>query len=69
MKEGGVLCHLSMPAAIGNRQILRWVEGHQLDPNPNTGKPFRSSTETRVATNTVYLSAGHPSRIELPICK
>jgi putative CocE/NonD family hydrolase len=53
--------------------------GHQLrvqvtsssapgyDPNPNTGAPFRSSDETRVAHNTIYLDGRHASGIVLPV--
>ena len=39
----------------------------RFDPNPNTGHPFRADKETRVATNTVHLSAEHASYILLPI--
>src|SRR5262249_21812045 len=35
----------------------------RFDPNPNTGHAFRADKETRVATNTVYFSREHPSRI------
>jgi predicted acyl esterase len=41
----------------------------RFDPNPNTGLPFRSSNETRLATNTVHFSTQYPSRVELPIYK
>jgi len=41
----------------------------RFDPNPNTGRPFRSSPQTRIATNTVYFSTKYPSRIVLPIYK
>jgi predicted acyl esterase len=41
----------------------------RFDPNPNTRLPFRSSNETRVATNTVRFSTQYPSRVELPIYK
>jgi hypothetical protein len=37
------------------------------DPNPNTGAPFRSSPATRVASNTVYCDASHPSHVLLPL--
>ncbi len=37
------------------------------DPNPNTGAPFRANSETKVATNTVYVDARRPSRIVLPV--
>jgi len=38
-----------------------------FDPNPNTGEPFRASARTRVARNTVYVDASHPSGILLPV--
>jgi predicted acyl esterase len=41
----------------------------KFDPNPNTGKPMRADSETRVATNTVHHSRVHPSRVLLPIVK
>jgi predicted acyl esterase len=41
----------------------------RFDPNQNTGHEFRADKETRVATNTIYFSAEHPSRIVLPIHK
>jgi predicted acyl esterase len=39
----------------------------RFEANPNTGKPFRADKETRVAKNTIHLSAKHPSSILLPI--
>jgi hypothetical protein len=39
----------------------------RFDPNPNTGKPLRADTETRVAKNTIHHDRAHPSRILLPI--
>jgi hypothetical protein len=39
----------------------------RFDPNPNTGRPFRSDNETVVATNTIHLDAGHPSHLVLPV--
>lgn len=39
----------------------------RFEANPNTGKPFRADKETRVARNTVHLSAKHASRIVLPV--
>jgi predicted acyl esterase len=39
----------------------------RFDPNPNTGHAFRADKESRVATNTVYFSKEHPSRILLPV--
>jgi len=38
-----------------------------FDPNPNTGEPFRDSPATRVAQNTVYFDASHPSHVLLPL--
>lgn len=37
------------------------------DRNPNTGGSLADSTETRVATQTIYHDAEHPSRVTLPI--
>lgn len=37
------------------------------DRNPNTGARFRTSEETRVARNTIYMDARHPSHILLPV--
>jgi putative CocE/NonD family hydrolase len=39
------------------------------DPNPNTGAPFRASEETREASVRLYVDAGHPSQVILPIVK
>jgi predicted acyl esterase len=39
----------------------------RFEPNPNTGHAFRADKETRVAKNTLHLSADHPSRIMLPL--
>jgi putative CocE/NonD family hydrolase len=39
----------------------------RFEANPNTGRPFRADKETRVAKNTVHLSAKYPSRIVLPV--
>jgi putative CocE/NonD family hydrolase len=38
----------------------------RFDPNPNTGHAFRADKETRVAANTLHLSAKYPSHILLP---
>ncbi len=40
-----------------------------FDPNPNTGAPFRSSTHTAVATNTIHIGGATPSRIMLPVAQ
>ena len=39
----------------------------RFDPNPNTGKPLRADSETRIAKNTIHHDRAHPSRILLPI--
>lgn len=41
----------------------------RFDPNPNTGRPLRADKETRVAKNTIHLSARYPSRLLLPVVK
>lgn len=38
-----------------------------LDPNPNTGAPFRANGETRKANVKVYMDSGHPSHLLLPV--
>jgi hypothetical protein len=59
----------------------RFVKGHRIrldisssnfpnyDPNPNTGEPIGYHTHTRVALNSVYHDAKHPSRLLLPLRK
>jgi predicted acyl esterase len=37
-----------------------------FDPNPNTGEPFRSSSRTQIATNTVYSGGVRASALLLP---
>jgi uncharacterized protein len=49
------------------RVLISSSNSPRFDPNPNTGHPFRADKETRAATNTVHLSAGHPSHIILPV--
>jgi putative CocE/NonD family hydrolase len=39
------------------------------DPNPNTGEPFRASTATRVATNTIHVDRERPSYLALPVTR
>lgn len=39
----------------------------RFEPNPNTGKPSGMDGQTKVATNTIYLDAKHPSHILLPV--
>lgn len=41
----------------------------RFEPNPNTGDPHPVNGKTRVATNTLHLSAQHPSRILLPVAR
>ena len=41
----------------------------RFDPNPNTGQPWTPDGETRIATNTLHVSAQHPSHIILPQCR
>ncbi len=41
----------------------------QFDVNPNTGAPLWSSGETRIAHQTVYHDAEHPSHIVLPVIR
>jgi hypothetical protein len=38
-----------------------------FDPNPNTGEPFRVSSHSRPARNTIHLGGEHPSHVLLPI--
>jgi putative CocE/NonD family hydrolase len=39
----------------------------RFDVNPNTGEPLGDYRRTRVAVNTIYHDAAHPSHITLPI--
>ncbi len=39
----------------------------RFDPNPNTGAGFRENDDTRIATNTVYLSKKRPSQVLLSL--
>ena len=39
----------------------------RFDVNPNTGEPLNQNRRWRVAENSVYHDAQHPSRIILPI--
>ena len=57
----------------------RFVRGHRIrldisssnfphfDANPNTGEPEARSRSRRAATNRIYLEAGHPSHVVLPV--
>jgi uncharacterized protein len=39
----------------------------RFDMNPNTGEPLNEQRQSQIATNTVYHSQQHPSRIRLPV--
>ena len=39
----------------------------RFDVNPNTGEPLNDNRRWRIAQNTVYFDAQHPSRIVLPV--
>jgi hypothetical protein len=39
----------------------------RFDVNPNTGGPLNAHTHTRIATNTIFHDADHPSRLVLPV--
>ncbi len=39
----------------------------RFDVNPNTGEPINQNRRWRIADNSVYHDAQHPSRIILPI--
>jgi len=39
----------------------------RFDVNPNTGEPLNDNRQTKIAINTVYHDAEHPSQIVLPI--
>ena len=39
----------------------------RFDVNPNTGEPLNNNRRWQIARNTIYLDAGHPSHIVLPI--
>jgi len=39
----------------------------KFDVNPNTGEPDGKALRKRIARNTVYVDAGRPSLIRLPI--
>jgi putative CocE/NonD family hydrolase len=39
----------------------------RFEPNPNTGKPSGMDDETKIATNTIYVDAEHPSHILAPV--
>lgn len=39
----------------------------QFDRNPNTGEPFGTTSNTKVATQKIHHTAAHPSHIVLPV--
>jgi putative CocE/NonD family hydrolase len=39
----------------------------RFDVNPNTGEPLNGNRRVRTAVNAVWLDAGHPSRVVLPV--
>jgi putative CocE/NonD family hydrolase len=39
----------------------------RFDVNPNTGEPLNNNRRWRIAANTVYMDAKHPSQIVLPM--
>jgi predicted acyl esterase len=41
----------------------------RFEPNPNTGKPYLSDDEPRIAHNTIYHDTNRPSRITLPVTR
>jgi putative CocE/NonD family hydrolase len=53
----------------GHRLRVDLTSSHfpQFDRNPNTGKPFGTGTEMRIARQTIYHTAGQPSHILLPV--
>ena len=58
---------------------LLFQRGHQIrldisssnfprfDVNPNTGEPLNDNHRWRIANNTIYIDANHPSHIVLPV--
>jgi predicted acyl esterase len=63
------LCSTSIVFNRGHRLGILVTSSNApgFDPNPNTGEPFRSSTRTQVARNTIYLDTKHPSHVLLPV--
>ncbi len=39
----------------------------RFDVNPNTGEPLNDNRRRQVADNSIYMDAGHPSQIVLPV--
>ncbi len=75
MKKGEVyklsidLWNTSLIFNKGHRLAIHITSSNdpRFDPNPNTGKPLRADTETRVANNTIHHSRNHASRALLPV--
>jgi predicted acyl esterase len=71
---------VALPIDLWSTSII-FNKGHRLrvivtsssapgyDPNPNTGASFRADDRTRIARNTLALSARHPSHILLPVVR
>jgi hypothetical protein len=59
----------SMLIKAGHRLALEISSSNfpRFDTNPNTGEPLNDNRDTRVATNTIYLDAAHPSQVVLPV--
>merc|ERR1711990_281670 len=55
----------TFPAGHRLRVTVTSSNAPQFAPNPNTGDSFGNATVK--ANNTVFFSATHPSRVELPI--
>jgi predicted acyl esterase len=71
----GEICELDLD--LGSTSII-FAKGHRLrahitsssapgfEPNSNTGEPARTTERTRVAHNTIYCDADHPSQLLMP---
>ena len=59
----------SVAFRTGHRIRVHVTSSHfpQFDRNPNTGAVFGTTDEVRVAQQTVYHDAEHPSHILLPV--
>jgi uncharacterized protein len=53
----------------GHRIRVHVTSSHfpQFDRNPNTGEKFGTSAKVKVAQQTVYHDAEHPSHVLLPV--
>jgi hypothetical protein len=69
----GITQNMAAPVAPdelkGQFVAVAFSNSPRFEANPNTGRPFRADKETRVAKNTLHLSAKYPSRIVLPVAK